>query len=483
MKKFAAKTAAVLALATATLSGAHATPIHMQDTDIRDFVRWYVEQSVTPLAIHPAVTGTLTVYAPNVPDHQLDEFFQGVLSSHGYTILPGNPPTVALANQQRPRAADTKTPGVFSLPPTPGVFSQSAGLHDPTKVLTLTPPYVPQATHLFSFDNVRADDIAPLVTSFLTQNAQDGVTPPRVQVLHASNAILAKGPEKQLEQLQQLIPQVDVAHPQLLIQAVIFETSDGDTFDLGVALGRATGSRIAGGFNTGNLGTSLASSGGTFGIFDGNVLALAINALQRDSRSNVLSTPQILTLSGKRGTISIGQNVPFVTGRVTGESANVNSPFQTIERRDVGIRLNVLPVVTASGLVIMDITTSADSLTDSLLASDIITNQRQINTTVQIRSGQTLLLGGLSSQDDRSQVSGVPGLSSLPVAGRLFQNESTSTQRTNLHVLLQATVLPRYDAHQMHQAMAAASPLLPAQHGVTGWRQQVETIPVTRLAE
>ena len=142
----------------------------------------------------------------------------------------------------------------------------------------------------------------------------------------------------------------------------------------------------------------------------------------------------------------------------------------------------MLPVVTASGLVIMDITTSADSLTDSLLASDIITNQRQINTTVQIRSGQTLLLGGLSSQDDRSQVSGVPGLSSVPVAGRLFQNESTSTQRTNLHVLLQATVLPRYDATQLATQPNPTGSI--AENLVAmNWRQEVETIPVTRLAE
>lgn len=464
MLKFVAKTVASFALTTFVTTGAHATPIQMQDTDIRDFVRWYVEQTDTPLAIHPTATGTLTVYAPDVPDHQLDEFFQGVLSSHGYTILPGNPPTVAPASQA----------------------PQSVGLHDPADALasvpTLTQPEKPQATHLFSFDNVRADDVAPLVTSFLTQNSQDGTTLPRVQVLHASNGLLAKGPEKQLSKLQELLPEVDVAHPQLLIQAVIFETTDGDTFDLGVSLGRATGSGVAGGFNTANLGTSLASSGGTFGIFDGDILAFAINALQRDSRSNVLSTPQILTLSGKRGTISIGQNVPFVTGRVTGESADVNSPFQTIERRDVGIRLNVLPVVTASGLVIMDITTSADSLTDSLLASDIITNQRQINTTVQIRSGQTLLLGGLSSQDDRSQVSGVPGLSSLPVAGRLFQNESTSTQRTNLHVLLQATVLPRYNATQLANTHDQSGSLT-ANLMAMNWRQAVETIPVTRLAE
>lgn len=468
MLKFAAKTAASFALATFITTGAHATPIQMQDTDIRDFVRWYVEQTDTPLAIHPTATGTLTVYAPDVPDHQLDEFFQGVLSSHGYTILPGNPPTVAPATQ----SPSTNTRPLAPTDPTAAIANAP----------TLTPPPEPQATHLFSFDNVRADDIAPMVTSFLTQNAQEGSTLPRVQVLQASNAILAKGPEKQLEQLQQFIPQVDVAHPQLLIQAVIFETTNGDTLDLGVSLGRASGSTIAGGFNTANLGTSLASAGGTFGIFDGDILAFAINALQRDSSSNVLSTPQILTLSGKRGTISIGQNVPFVTGRVTGESADVTSPFQTIERRDVGIRLNVLPVVTASGLVIMDITTSADSLTDSLLASDIITNQRQINTTVQIRSGQTLLLGGLSSQDDRSQVSGVPGLSSVPVAGRLFQNESTSTQRTNLHVLLQATVLPRYDATQTaitHDQNGSLTANLVAMN----WRQAVETIPVTRLAE
>ncbi|MFC7369187.1 secretin N-terminal domain-containing protein [Vreelandella zhaodongensis] len=472
MKKFVANTVAAFAFATLT-STANATPIQMQDTDIRDFVRWYVEQTDTSLAIHPTATGTLTVYAPDVPDHQLDEFFQGVLSSHGYTIQPGNPPTVAPASQRPTASMTQQTPGV-SLEPTKPAATIA---NEPTP----TPPPAPQATHLFSFDNVRADDIAPLVTSFLTQNAQDGITPPRVQVLHASNAILAKGPEKQLEQLQGFIPQVDVAHPQLLIQAVIFETTDGDTFDLGVALGRATGSRIAGGFNTGSLGTSLASSGATFGIFDGNVLALAINALQRDSSSNVLSTPQILTLSGKRGTISIGQNVPFVTGRVTGESADVNSPFQTIERRDIGIRLNVLPVVTASGLVIMDITTSADSLTDSVLASDIITNQRHINTTVQIRSGQTLLLGGLSSQNDQQQVSGVPGLQSVPVAGRLFQNESNSRQRTNLHVLLQATVLPRYDANQLvtdHNAAQTVAGLM-----TTSWRHEVETLPVTRLAE
>ena len=398
-----------------TLAGpAIAAPIQMQDTDVRDFIRWYAQETGRPLAIDPRVEGTMTVYAPDVPDHQFDEFVHGVLRAHGYEIVPGNPPTVA------------------PLSDTPRDFTRA-----------LAVPQEPQATHVMAFDNVRADDIAPLVTTFLNQSSAGSMTPASAQVLHAANALLVNGPAARLEQLQTLLPQFDVAHPQVLIQSIIFETTEGDSFDLGIAFGTSrSDSTIAGGFNTNALGTSLSLPGASFGIFDGNVLALAINALQRDSTANVLSTPQILTLSGQQGLISVGQNVPFITGRVTGESADINNPFQTIERRDIGIRLNVRPVVTASGLIVMDVMTSADSLTDSLLASDIITNQRSINTTVQIQSGQTVLLGGLTAEEDRQQESSVPGLSRIPGVGRAFRSTSTSSQHSKLYVLLQATVLP-----------------------------------------
>ncbi|WP_340146984.1 hypothetical protein [Halomonas sp. PA16-9] len=197
MLKFAAKTAAAFALVTFA-STASATPIQMQDTDIRDFVRWYVDQSGSPLAIHPTATGTLTVYAPDVPDHQLDEFFQGVFE---FPRLHHSPR----------QSADRCAGHSISSKNTRFLF-QPKEPHDPAAAIanapTLTPPPEPQATHLFSFNNVRADDIAPLVTTFLAQNAQDGSSLPRVQVLHASNAILAKGPEKQLSQLQELLPQV-----------------------------------------------------------------------------------------------------------------------------------------------------------------------------------------------------------------------------------------------------------------------------------
>lgn len=416
MWKFAASAALGLALIAQT---AHATPIEMQDASVRDFVRWYSEKTHTALALDPSVDGTLTVYAPDVSDQELPEFFRGVLNAHGYQIVPGDPPTVA--------------------PVAPGDFSQAID----------TGPQVPQATQILAFDHLRAEDVAPMVDAFLNRaTGQAGqMTHASSQVLAASNALLVSGDEARIQDLEQLLPQIDVTRPQVLIRAILFETNDGDTFDLGVALGRArSGAGLAGGVNTNNLGTSLSVPGGSFGIFDGNVLALAINALQRNSQARVLSTPQILTLSGQSGRISVGQNVPFVTGRVTGQAASVENPFQTIERKDVGVSLAVTPVVTGAGLVIMDVQTQADSLSDSIEASDIITNQRSITTTVQIQSGQTVLLGGLVSEETSEQTSGVPGLSALPLVGKLFENTSRSTQHRKLYVLLQATVLPTLEA-------------------------------------
>ncbi|MFC3282841.1 secretin N-terminal domain-containing protein [Litchfieldella rifensis] len=391
-------------------SPAWAMPVELIDADIRDFVSWYSDQTGQPLAVAPSVEGELTVYAPDVTPEQLPEFFEGVLHSHGYTIMPGNPSTVVVGSPEDFVDAIAKL------------------------------PVEPLSTTLLAFANIRASDMVPVVSAYLSSLSPGAVVP---QVLPAANALLVTGTDAQLADLAQLLPQFDVAHPQVLIKAVMYETSEGDTFDLGVALGRAhSGTDLAGGFNTNMLGRSLSVAGGSFGIFDGDVLALAVQALRRDSSATVLSTPQVITLSGQRGRISVGQNVPFITGRVTGQAADIENPFQTIERQDVGVSLEVSPVVTASGLVIMDVLTQADSLSSSVEASDVITNQRSITTTVQILSGQTVLLGGLVSEDVTETVSSVPGLGSLPLVGGLFRSTSTSTEKRNLNVLLQATVLP-----------------------------------------
>ncbi len=151
--------------------------------------------------------------------------------------------------------------------------------------------------------------------------------------------------------------------------------------------------------------------------------------------------PRILTMSGQPGTFTAGQNVPFVTGRITGEAASVNNPFQTIERRDVGISLQVVPVVTPAGLLIMDVKTNADSISDSQAASDIITNTRSISTTVQLKSGQTVLLGGMVDNRDSEADSSVPWLSKIPLIGALFTSKSTNASKRTLYMLIRARVV------------------------------------------
>lgn len=408
----------LIALLFASLSSiAHAIPIEMADTDIRDFARWYAETADMPLVIDPAVQGTLTVYADDVPEYQLDAFVEGVFRANGYEILHGNPPLLVPLEEPH---------------------------QDFTRELDV--PRAPQASSVIALNNVRAGDLAPLVTAYLSATQDATSSAARAQVIHAANALLVSGPQERLDDLERLLPQLDVAHPQVLIRSVIFEMVEGDTFDLGVAFGNPTSQPMGGGFNTRNLANGLTLPGGAFGIFDGNMLALAVNALERNSNARVLSTPQVLSLSGRTGRISVGQNVPIITGRITGEAADIENPFQTIERKDIGVTLNVTPVVTASGLIVMDVSTTADSLTDALEAADIVTNQRSINTTVQIRSGQTVLLGGLVSEDTTESVSGVPVLSDIPGLGALFRSTSTSTEHRKLYVLLQATEITRHDA-------------------------------------
>ncbi|WP_445619183.1 secretin N-terminal domain-containing protein [Kushneria sp. Sum13] len=405
------KSVASLSLALASIT-AHATPIQMQDADLREFVQWYAEHTGSPVAVDPAVSGTVTAWAEDVSDEQLPEFFRGVLRANGYQVTPGNPPVVAPISG-----------------PVDGFMQE------------LDVPRVALESRVYTFDSIRADDALPVLDAFLTGNT--GPTSTQAQLLRGSNGLLISATPEQLAQLDGLIPAIDQPSNQVLIQAILFETTEGDSLDFSFAAGRARpGASVGGGFNTSALGSQLGYAGGSFGIFDGNVLALALRSIRQDSQARILSTPQILTLSGQRGLISVGQNVPFVTGRVTGEAANINSPFQTIERRDVGVRLNVLPVVSHDGLIVMTISTTADSLSNSLAASDIITNQRSIESTVQIRSGQALLLGGLVSEEESEYDSSVPVLSDIPLIGGLFRSTSKSYQQRKLYVLLKATVLP-----------------------------------------
>jgi general secretion pathway protein D len=173
-------------------------------------------------------------------------------------------------------------------------------------------------------------------------------------------------------------------------------------------------------------------------------LQVLARALEGNSGANVLSTPNVLTLDNEEAKIVVGQNVPFITGTYTPSSGSATNPFQTIERKDIGITLRVTPQVSEAGAVKLKIFQEVSSVTrDKALvqSSDIITNTRSLQSTVLVDNGQIVVLGGLIQDDQQSSLDKVPLLGDIPWIGALFKYESRNRKRTNLMVFLRPVVL------------------------------------------
>lgn len=425
MKTFFAKF--IVALFAFTYFSAFAEPVTLNNSPVRSFVQWYSSKTGKSVIVNPDVKGNITVFNADVNNANIDDFFKSVLNANGLVVVAGNPavvstPSTKLASQpSNEETYDDESDGVAY-----EAVPQSAA------------PAVPAdlTVRNFKLTRVRSSDVLPLAKIFVDSNGGGNVVD-----YPGNNSLVVSGSAQVMPALSDFITSIDVAREQVLIQSLMFETSVSNGVDLSFAAGSASGGKVAGGFNTSALGTALSTAGGSFGIFNGNILALSLQAVQSDSNSKVISTPRILTQSGQSGYISVGQNVPFVTGKVTGEAASVNNPFQTIERRDVGVSLKVTPVVMGNGQLVLTIDTKADSLSNQATASDIITNQRQIQTTVQIKDGQTLLLGGLISSNQFDNDRSVPFMSKIPLIGWLFRSHSDSKDDRTMFVLLTAHVI------------------------------------------
>lgn len=174
-------------------------------------------------------------------------------------------------------------------------------------------------------------------------------------------------------------------------------------------------------------------------------LTALARALQSEAGANVLSTPNLLTLDNEEAKIVIGRNVPFITGSyaqsaTTGSAATVN-PFQTIERKDVGLTLKVKPQVSEGGRIKLTIQQEVSSVQDTTNQAGIITNKRSIDTAVQVGDGETIVLGGLIQDDVRASEDKVPLLGDIPLLGALFRSEKTARTKTNLMVFLRPRIV------------------------------------------
>jgi general secretion pathway protein D len=175
------------------------------------------------------------------------------------------------------------------------------------------------------------------------------------------------------------------------------------------------------------------------------VLGFLARFLEANGDGNILSTPNLLTLDNEEAKIVIGQNVPFVTGQFTntGASTATVNPFQTIERKDVGLTLRVKPQISENGTVKLTIFQEVSSVQASSVnsATGLITNKRSIESNVLVQDGAIVVLGGLLSDEYSGNQEKVPGLGDVPFFGNLFKSEARARKKTNLMVFLRPVVI------------------------------------------
>ena len=286
------------------------------------------------------------------------------------------------------------------------------------------------------------------------------------------NALVVRAEPQLMSEIEFIVEQLDVRRAQVLIEAAIVEISNEAGQDLGVqwATGDESGDSAApvAGTNFENVGVSLntvlaqilggsvggGEDGGSLGLGSGLTIGagerdsngitwgVLIQALSTSSKANLLSTPSIITLDNEESEIIVGQNVPFRTGQSTSTGDGLSNPFTTIERKDIGLTLNVKPSISADDVVKLAVEQTTEDIGQSLeSAADLITEKREIKTTVLADDEETIVLGGLINEDYRVSQSKVPLLGDIPLLGALFRSETTTRQKRNLIVFLRPTIL------------------------------------------
>ena len=296
--------------------------------------------------------------------------------------------------------------------------------------------------------------------SVQTQTPRGFSTPElNVQPAPELNAVVVRGTPAAIAAIEPLITDLDVRRPQVLIEAAIAEITGDDAEQLGVQLGTsgAVLDRVKGGatsFDTAgpSLGTILTALGVPAGkvlgtglsanVAIGDDFSILVQALGSSTRANLLSTPQITVLDNVAGEFVSGQNVPFLTGSILTDSSTVN-PYTTIERKDVGITLRVLPRINAGDTIRLQVNQEASSIAaaQTAAASDLVTNRRAITTTVLADNGQTIVLGGLTADDYTDTRQQVPILGDIPIVGELFKSRREQHQKRTLFIFLKPTIL------------------------------------------
>lgn len=316
-----------------------------------------------------------------------------------------------------------------------------------------------------------------------SSGSKAGASAKRGEVMIAAhpdtNALVVTAPPDIMNALQDVIAQLDIRRAQVLIEALIVEMAEGDGINLGVQWGNLeTGAMIQYG-NTGasiggvmvgleeakdvtktdsyfedgtwktreyteegdysTLAAALAGvNGAAVSLVMGDWTAL-ISAVSTDSNSNILSSPSITVMDNGEASFIVGEEVPVITGSTAG--SNNDNPFQTVDRKEVGIKLKVVPQINEGNSVQLNIEQEVSNVLGANGAVDVRFAKRQLNTSVIVEDGQMIVLGGLIDERALESESKVPLLGDIPVLGHLFKSTSTQVEKKNLMVFIKPTII------------------------------------------
>jgi len=289
-----------------------------------------------------------------------------------------------------------------------------------------------------------------------------------------TNALIISAQPDILKSLESVISQLDIRRAQVLVEALIVEISDKLARDLGVqflflgdgesspiatqrfgtpnpdlisTIGAETSedSTISSTMQTRAANSLLALDGLAIGVArykaSGTSFATILNLIAQDADSNVLSTPSIMTMDNEEASIVVGQEIPITTGETL--SGSNSNPFRSVTRQEIGVKLVVRPQINEGNAVKMYINQEVSSIFGPLgeMSTDLITNKRNIKTTVLVEDGETIVLGGLIDDDVQESVKKVPFLGDIPLLGRLFKTTSITRTKRNLMVFLRPTIV------------------------------------------
>ena len=289
-----------------------------------------------------------------------------------------------------------------------------------------------------------------------------------IQAYPETNSLVIIAPDSVYNALRGVIEKLDARRAQVFVEALIVEVAATRAAEFGIQwqwLNNPSDTGTSGfgiqnfnltpGSNIGQAARDPASIGQglSLGLIRGKItlagveilnIAALIRALQTDSTANILSTPTLLTLDNEEAKIQVGQNIPIVTGSfstLAGAGGAVVNPFQTFERRDIGVTLKIRPQIAEGGTVKLALYQEVSSIFNANNPTGIILNKRSVESNVLVDDGQIIVLGGLISDDVQSGKQSVPGLGDIPVLGALFRYDQRTRTKTNLMIFLRPVVL------------------------------------------